>query len=181
MPDQEPLLANLTPAVVDRELRKLGDAQLEWEEATAAMAAELNEVKTRHEARIRDKKRRLDEIGARLEASCRQDRATLFPGEAQTLKLGFGTVSVRQKPCRVAPREGVSEDDVLRMMRGARNMRGFYDVAYRLNKTELNKAATAGLLDKDALDGLGLEVLPGEESWTIKPDQDAVRKAIGQA
>lgn len=173
------LLAKVTATVVDRELRKIGEGELALEALQAEMNAALDEVKAEFEGRIRPVRRQVDGLVARLKAGVRAERAALFEGDGQTLRLGFGKVAFKRQPDRVDPAEGVGETEVLRRMRKARKTQ-FYRLVPRLQKAELNKAASAGLLDAAALAGLGLVVVEGEESWRVTTDHAAVREAVGR-
>jgi len=178
-PDEElQVLAKVSAAVVDRELRKIGEAELELETAQADMIADMDELKRRHEAVIRPLKAKVDALVARLEASVRAEKETLFAGN-QTLALGFGKVSYRRAPDHVEPADGADWDEALRRMRAERKHQ-YLSVTYRPDKAALNKAASAGLLDAEALGELGLEVVEGEESWKVQTDHKAVREAVGQ-
>lgn len=173
------LLANVSAQVVERELRKIGEAELELERLQNDMNAELNAVTLRHEAQIGPLRRRLDELNARLEASVKANRLALFENDSQTLQLGLGQVRFRRAPARVEPAEGVDMQEVVRRMRKARR-RQFYRLVPRLDKAALNRAASAGLLDDEELDKLGLRVVEGGESWTIQTDHEAIRAAVGR-
>lgn len=177
---EDALLANVTVAVVERELRKIGEAELELEKAQAEMNAELMEVTARHEAIVRPLKKKAEALVDRLEAAVSANRADLFEGDSQTLKLGMGKVSFRRAPSRVEPEDGVTVEEVVRRMLSARK-RQYVKRTYSLDKASLNTAASTGVLDEEALAAFGLRLVTGEESWKVKTDHEAVREAVGKS
>jgi phage host-nuclease inhibitor protein Gam len=173
------LLGDVTLPVVERELRKIGEAELELERLQGRLDADMAAVTVRHEPGIRAARQKVDDLKARLQVGVSGARETLFQAGTQTLKLGLGRVSYRRAPDRIEVAEGLEVREVIRRMQRARK-RQYYKVTYGLDKAALNKAASAGLLDEGALEGLGLLVVRGEESWTVKTDHEAVREAVGK-
>jgi phage host-nuclease inhibitor protein Gam len=180
MADQDQgVLVNVTLAVVERELRKIGEAELELERLQGKLDADLAGVTVRHEPAIRAARQKVNDLKVRLEAGVSGAREQLFEAGSQTLKVGLGQVSYRRAPDRVEVADGLEVRDVIRKMQRARK-RQFYKVSYGLDKAALNKAASAGVLDDAALEELGLQVIRGGESWTVKTDHEAVREAVGK-
>ncbi len=169
----------ITRPHVDRELRKLGEVELDLAAAQADMLRELSEAKARHASIIAPLKAKVDALSARLLASCQQARGDLFPPDAQTLKLGFGKIAYRTTSARVAPADGIEDAEVLRRLR-ARRLRRYYTTRHSIDRAALAKAATGNLLSSEALAALGLAIIPGAESWTVATDSKAIKAALGQ-
>lgn len=168
----------ISPRQVDARLRHIGEVGLEIEEIEIAFARAEAELKTEFEGRLAPLRKRRDELVANLEAACRAARDALFTEGIQSLKLAFGKVSFRTNPDRLGFKDGLGEEDVLKRLPPA--LRAYIRTREFLDKAGLKAAAGQGKVSTQDLGRAGLEIVKGEEAWTVKPDQDAVRAAVGK-
>ena len=168
----------LTPPEVDARLREIALLDLDIETRGIRLARALERIKARAQEEIEPLRRKRDEAEAELVAECRTARATLFPDDSKTLAVGAGKVSWRYKPPRVELLEGVTEDQALRHC--MRNQPMFIRTYEVLDKAEVLKIHAAGEIKDKDLERLGLVVIRDEEVWSLKPDVDAVREAVGK-
>jgi phage host-nuclease inhibitor protein Gam len=172
------MAARVTPARVDEKLRKLGELELEIEDVERQLLGELDEVKGRYTGDLARLRRRRDRAEAAVVADCQRARTALFGDEGKTLALGFGKVSWRLKPPSVKPLEGVSEEEVIGGL--PPKMRRYVRVQRALDRNAVTKDLAEGKPAAEDLEGLGLELVQGDETWQVKPDHEAVRQAVGQ-
>lgn len=172
-------LSRMSAGTVDRELRKIGEVGLQVEVMEAEMLRELDEVKEGYTADLKPLRARLTELIDRLAASCKGARAELFEGQGQRLQLGFGQVSYRAGSIKLELRAGVDEESAIKRL--PPRLRRYIRERRSLDKAGLKTEAMDGGITGEELEAIGLDLVQGEETWTVKADHEAVRAAIGKA
>lgn len=177
MAEEKQVLANVSVATVDRELRKIGETELEIGRLEADMTAQVDQIKKEFEVKLRPQRQTLDMLRQRLEETCRQAREDLFAEGSKTLKLAFGSVSFRALPGTVKVKEGTDEEAVIRKLAKMFPDHYYVRVKESVDRDGLRRAAERGDVTAKQLAQAGLEWEAPGEKFVAKADREAAENA----
>ena len=141
------------------DIKKLGDAQREFERRRAAMNDEIAQITQRYQPHLELLDAQCQALAKGIQTWCEANRATLCEGGGKTANLVTGEVSWRQRPPSVRINGADSVMETLRRMGLERFVR---------SKDEINKDAI--LNEVDAVRGIaGISIVTGIEDFSIAP------------
>jgi phage host-nuclease inhibitor protein Gam len=172
------MAGEVTAGKVDRELRRIGELELRIQDIEAEMLREMDEVKERYGRDLAPLRARKAQAEEALLDICKAGREELFHDATQTVKGAFGSVSFRATPSKLARLPGVTEEQAAGRL--PPKLHKFLRMRQSVDMARLRMAVVQGEVKEPELEKMGLRLLPGEESWQVKTDKEAVREAVGQ-
>ncbi|MHC5034516.1 MAG: host-nuclease inhibitor Gam family protein [Planctomycetota bacterium] len=165
-------------AAVIGELRRIAATQVRLGRAQAELDEALDAVRRRYDRRLGLMRRRLSDLLGKLEAYCRANRGAVLPPGRKSQVTPFGIIGFRKGEASLELSDGLSEDDVCRLLRAA-DLGELVRVKEAPDRPAIRKALSEGRLDGEQLRQCGIKLTEGQERFHCKVEAGPPAGAAG--